>query len=163
MTMRSSVETLLQTESDLLGVQRLWDLAVRKEASTLRETVGREVANTGVDSDEIMFRLARQRIERVTFFDTLGQPVSVLPPTAAPISMDGRRISQLLSGKAGFHEVRIDDLQGHLVIAGALPDPIGPATVFVAVAGLEGVLADVVQTAGQSGFVVDPAGRAHRL
>jgi serine phosphatase RsbU (regulator of sigma subunit) len=163
---RRGIETSLRMESDLAAAQRLWERSVAAEGerirAAVRETALRERTRapsgwSGRLSDEAVATLSDRRVAGIVLFDDLGQ-TTFSWPQGLKTGVDPRRIAQILAARAEFHNLRLEGGDAGLVVGGTFDKSAGLTGGFVAVGGMEGVLAGVSETAGASVFLLGPAG-----
>lgn len=156
---RRGVESSLQEDGERLALQRVWEAAVTETADVTRNRIRAALAGSEmVDAMAALDGLADLGLREVTVYDTFGELALVWPPGAPPTRIDQRRVSQLISGRHGFHAIAATPAGLGLMVAGAgAEDSAAPG--FVAVLPLTSVLAQVVRSWGVAGFIVDPAGR----
>ncbi len=156
---RRGVESSLQEDSERLALQRVWEAAVSETADTTRNRVRAALSGSEmVDAMAALDGLADLGLREVTVYDTFGELALVWPPGAPPTRIDQRRVSQLISGRHGFHVITPTPAGLGVMVAGAgVEDSAAPG--FVAVLPLNEVLAQVVRSWGVAGFIVDTTGQ----
>lgn len=165
---RRNIEGALQTQNQIVSVQRMWDRSLVQEAARVRAATlealrvshtGSAKPGGGIGIDPLsLATLEHAGIASCTVFDSLGLPVMVWPLGSAPEAVDGRRVAQVIAGHGAFETIAGDGADVHLVVGGSMAS-LGEKAGFVTTAPLEPVLSDVVESSGASGYLIGRDGQ----